>query len=188
MKYLKKYESPDKLMISDKSSTYGIKVHNHNDLDSVSFGYQDNEMRITRQNKDRFTQQARGTLTHDDLCDDGRAGLDYPGRMWMKSKYISFWEYPRRLEMEKVLKDIENAYNNGKKYFTTNVQFIDGKMKGKYVNEKDGKFYFKDEEIFIDNIKDLDEPRRDSMMMPLSIYVRFYTIEKMILNLILIGR
>ena len=43
-----------------------------------------------------------------ELAPEGRRDFEFPGRFWPGEKIISFWIYPEKDELKKVLKDIEN--------------------------------------------------------------------------------
>lgn len=47
----------------------------------------------------------------EDVINYTRDDFDYAGRLWEKSKIISFWEYPPFGELKKVLKSIEKEFN-----------------------------------------------------------------------------
>lgn len=38
-------------------------------------------------------------------------GIKYPGRIWVREKFISFWVYPPLKEFKKMIKELENILN-----------------------------------------------------------------------------
>ena len=52
----------------------------------------------------------------DDYEGDGRYNFKYAGRIWLESNIVSFWTYPKKNEIKKVLDDISKEYNKIQKY------------------------------------------------------------------------
>jgi len=97
----KLYENPDTLRWVQNGEKK--KLHYQAD-DAITFGYVDEQMIVG----------GKGTnLSHGELCYEDRQGMKYPGRLWVDSKIITFWEYPSKEEMNNVIKDIQDTYNKG---------------------------------------------------------------------------
>lgn len=96
-------ESPDNFKISKNK-----KLHPF-DEDAYSFGYFEGHLYITDYG------ETHGKIMSGDSSDDletNRYDLEYPGRMWIKSKVISFWNYPKsNAEMRRIANDISYRYN-----------------------------------------------------------------------------
>lgn len=84
-------ESPDNVNKYNLSFT---------DSDSLAFGYYKGVMYVNK----RFHGD------HPDIQEMNliRSDFKYPGRVWLKSKIISFWKYPTEKEFHDVILDIEN--------------------------------------------------------------------------------
>jgi hypothetical protein len=106
----KLFETPDRI--------YSFNIHAHYaDRSAHPFGYNGkNEMKV-----------GRAGSTHD-WEGIGRF-FKYSGRVWMNQKIISFWMYPPKEEMEKVIKDLEEALSNQLQYGDMNVIWDDPEFK-----------------------------------------------------------
>lgn len=69
-----------------------------------AFGYHKGKLYISRPSK---THGEIGIGRGYNRIHPGRA-LEYAGRIWQKEKYISFWYYPPKEKLVKIIKDIEN--------------------------------------------------------------------------------
>jgi hypothetical protein len=91
-------ESPDHIFIVKNGEKVKIEV---TDPDAYPFGYYQGEIEIGR----------NGSF-HDELYNRLRIepiDLETTGRIWVNSKILSFWEYPERKELVKILKDLSRA-------------------------------------------------------------------------------
>jgi hypothetical protein len=103
IKLKKLVESPDTFIIPKRR-----KLHPF-DEDAYSFGYFEGNLYISDYS------ETHGELLSGDSSDDleiNRYDLEYPGRLWIKSKVISFWNYPKSNGMmKKIVDDISYKYN-----------------------------------------------------------------------------
>lgn len=100
MKYLKKYENPDEIHLTEPRD---VDTH-HKDDDALAFGYLKGKMHIS------FTE------THNQMAGiekgaEGRKKMKFPGRLWIEQQVISFWKFPTPEQLPKVLKDIKRTYD-----------------------------------------------------------------------------
>jgi len=86
-------ENPDRVK-AKKVSFYWDSKENY------AFGYLNGEMKVS---------EHQGT-THRELG-RSRRNFKYPGRFWPEKKLISFWVYPPRDSLKKVLLDIQEVHN-----------------------------------------------------------------------------
>lgn len=87
----KKFESAEIIMDYEND----IEIANFDDIDARSFGYYNDELYI-------------GSDYHCNLVDDlERRDFEYPGRLWLNKKLISFYIYPQKEKFAKVLNDIK---------------------------------------------------------------------------------
>jgi len=105
VKKFKIYESPDHVNYDKPYINLS-----YSDRDAIPFGYskEDDDVMIGKKNHNDI---------HADLSNDygkdygGREVLYFSGRMWVKYKVISFWDYPNDYEqLKEVLEDIEAEY------------------------------------------------------------------------------
>ena len=164
MKYLKKYENPDSIISINPITNKLINVHwsNH---DSVVFCYYNDEMLIG------FNKTHRELLEENDLNYDIESNglvirtiMDYPGRIWVKNKVISFWIYPTPEKLPKILDDIEEEYN--KHIDSVNID-SDHKLPKLDFNDPDWLI-----EVFDNNLRDPNDYdwRGTQKLVPLSNY------------------
>jgi len=88
-------------MLNENPDYIGKFKKAFHDIDSLAVGYFDDVMYV---NPNLHGQ-------HDDLVSKNliRNDFKYPGRLWTDEKIISFWKYPTKEELPKVLKDIEDV-------------------------------------------------------------------------------
>ena len=117
IKSYKIFESPDIVEIYKNNKLYNkISIF---DNDAVTFGYDNNKMITTK--KGFF-------ISHEEIL--SRSKLKYSGRLWTKHKIITFWNYPETdIKLNKIIKDIENAYNNEYLISIKSSQYDENKMK-----------------------------------------------------------
>jgi len=84
-------ESPDTII-------YNKNQIDWNDEISVPFSYHDNKLYIGRYNS-----------THANIM--GRSNTECNGRLFLKSKIITFWVFPKKNELKRILLDIQQKYN-----------------------------------------------------------------------------
>jgi len=114
MKYLKKYESPDRLEIDNKFLTYN--TYNARPFGIIKDKFKMNDKKFTRgEVKDNFVlgrEYSIHPLISLDLFGDSWDQIpykyfDYAGRLWSEDKVISFWEYPEsKEELQRVIDHI----------------------------------------------------------------------------------
>jgi len=123
----------DKLFESPDNITIDGNIHKWDDQTSkFTFGYLGGDF------------CGEFDVTHPQLCEIYDAygfdkfAMDYPGRVWVTYKIITFWEYPKDLEkLKNIIKDIENKsklkiWDNGYK-----IEIVtSGKLYGKHVWSK----------------------------------------------------
>ncbi len=95
---LKLFENPDTIIIDRKTELH------FSDTDAYAFGYFDGKMLIS----------ASGNIHFGIVQGRDRTFFKYSGRLWVNRKIISFWEYPPKNKMRKVLGDIEETYKKEK--------------------------------------------------------------------------
>lgn len=86
----------------------GRKIASWPDEDAVAFGYHNGDMLVSRGTHGEMKNWETGEMVR------SRDKLKYPGRLWRNSKLISFWEFPPRNKLVKVMKDVEKAWNSRK--------------------------------------------------------------------------
>ena len=93
----KLFENPDNIKYQTPDTDKIINI-DFEAKDSISFGYdkENNKMLVGKNN-------------HYYLVDRGRYVMIYSGRLWYDCKVISFWEYPTKEELPKILEDIKNS-------------------------------------------------------------------------------
>jgi len=95
-------ESPDNIYYNKRNLNYCTDG-------AYPFGYDDSN--------DDFLMTDFKCDTHDSLIsisgnESGREHMYFTGRVWIKEKLISFWDYPENYtKLKKVLKDLEEEYN-----------------------------------------------------------------------------
>ena len=91
-------ESPDSVMVGNKELEY-------DDKDTISFGYYKNKMYVSDYRGMHFEINDEYNLN---IPGEPRFKMKYPGRIWTKSKIITFWGYPKNhSEMKKTIEDLE---------------------------------------------------------------------------------
>lgn len=73
-------------------------------------------------------------------------GYNYPGRLWLNKKVMSFWEYPPKDEIIKVLEALQKAFNldknkklHNKNIFDFKIEIFDLKKSLRYIFSEFGK-------------------------------------------------
>lgn len=79
--------------------------------------------------------------------------MEYAGRLFYTSKVITFWEFPPKNKLEKVLKDIVKEFNRikSKAHLNFSINF-DSSWKIEIITSNKGKQYFQSDEDDIDDI------------------------------------
>jgi len=111
MKYLKKYENPDWVRgrkdggvdTNDELSTITASSGN-----AFAFAYNGGRIRTSEFYK-----------THSSI--GGRIDTEFPGRAWVDEKIISFWVYPPKDRLMKMLKDVEKDFNSNHPFSKINI-------------------------------------------------------------------
>jgi hypothetical protein len=105
----KLHENADYTNYQDKPLTW-------EDIEAIGFGYHWTNNYVLIDDPEDDPEEARYEMivfeqdAHNFVDDrKGRIGFDYPGRLWVDSKVISFWEHPPQNKIQKVLEDIEEA-------------------------------------------------------------------------------
>jgi len=93
-------ETPDQISVGSDHEKKELFSFNTGGA-AFPFGYYKNKMVIGQEGN-----------THGQTASQDRAKMQYPGRIWTTKKVISFWVYPPKGKLKKVLKDIENTFNN----------------------------------------------------------------------------
>ena len=137
-------ESPDMIEARNLGKILpGVRNLDLTDL-QVPFGYYNGKIRLGKINgihpaiKDLYPDMADKKSYRQDL--------KYAGRIWIKDRVISFWEYPETHKaLYDILSDIENEFpKQFKKHFTINpnnwyIEIVDKRLEGDNFPE-----YFKD--------------------------------------------
>lgn len=99
-------ESPDAISIK---SSFGYIV-DWTDPDARPFGMYDGVMYVSKRNE-THEEMGRDLANELDLNVSrlNRKDFQYAGRLWWRSKVISFWEYPPRNKLKKVIDLINRA-------------------------------------------------------------------------------
>jgi len=107
-----------------------------NDDDSYVFGYYNGKMYIERKGNHttlHWSIPPEKRLPMDNYLSDhewSRNMYKYPGRVWLRRKVISFWEYPPKYELQKVMRDIKKLGTPMGNLKDWKIEVID--KKGKY--------------------------------------------------------
>jgi len=98
-------ESPDWIYVPQKNGEPIKTLWNVGD--NRAFGYYDGKMYVAE--KDGITHGSLSMNYHDPKLPirTDRGDFIYPGRFWADKKIISFWVYPPKSKMKKVITDIE---------------------------------------------------------------------------------
>ena len=102
MKYLKYFESPDQII-------YKRQKYSWYDTDAYSFGYLYGEdMYISGKGETHLDLLFKLT---DDMKMESRFSFEYAGRIWINSRVISFWQYPKNYKkLLEIISDIEDEF------------------------------------------------------------------------------
>jgi len=99
-------ENPDKVFNNN-----GIIIADFMDNDTYVFGYISDKLYILSSPKNHFdlyqmyiTKDSKKNIYHN----LGRKEFQYPGRLWINKKLISFWVYPTKIKLKKIVNDLEN--------------------------------------------------------------------------------
>ena len=109
-----------------------------------------------------------GKNNHYYLVDRGRYVMIYSGRLWYDCKVISFWEYPTKEELPKILEDIKNSC---KETLNIDINFkdkwkIEIIYKSEWLNIK-----ISEDDLTNPNDKDWTDEDFKSKLIPLSTYI-----------------
>lgn len=100
MKNYKKFIESAEIIRDYNNNPYDNNLAYYDDSDAIAFGYYDGKLYIGNDCSDYHCDLNYG--------DPGeREELEYPGRLWYEKKLISFYEYPSKEKLPKVLKDIK---------------------------------------------------------------------------------
>lgn len=129
------FESPDGIEAGNLSDVRsGVNSLSLTDF-QIPFGYYDGKMRVGKLNgihpsiKELYQDIPKAKNT--------RKEFEYPGRIWIKDKIVSFWEYPKnKTELIKILSDVENEFfKMAKRPITINpndwyIEIVDKRLEG----------------------------------------------------------
>lgn len=132
----KLFESPDMI----EARNLGKIIPGKHTLDltdfQIPFGYYDGKMRVGKIN----SVHPIINMFYPDMEDKnfkGRRDMEYPGRLWIKERVISFWDYPETHKaLYDILSDIENEFHRKfGKVITINpnhwyIEIVDKKLEG----------------------------------------------------------
>lgn len=147
LKSFKLYENPDTVRWMENGEKQKLK---YDSPEAITFGYIDDKMYVTVKGE---------VISHGELCYGDRYGMTYPGRLWADHKIITFWSYPPKDELMKVIKDIEDQYND--EYVTSTIKNDETKTMKYYYDNKD-KIKIDDTwqiEIVVDESGDYTSPK-----------------------------
>ena len=152
----KLFENPDNIKYQTPDTDKIINI-DFEAKDSISFGYdkENNKMLVGKNN-------------HYYLVERGRYGMNYPGRLWYEYKIISFWEYPTKEELPKILEDIKNSCKE-----TLNIDIIfndDWKIEVIYKSEWSN-IKISEDDLTNPNDKDWTDEDFKSKLISLSTYI-----------------
>ena len=152
----KLFENPDNIKYQTPDTDKIINI-DFEAKDSISFGYdkENNKMLVGKNN-------------HYYLVDRGRYVMIYSGRLWYDCKVISFWEYPTKEELPKILEDIKNSC---KETLNIDINFkdkwkIEIIYKSEWLNIK-----ISEDDLTNPNDKDWTDEDFKSKLIPLSTYI-----------------
>lgn len=111
IKKFKTFESAEYIYDKDEHGD-SVRICSFSSFDARTFGYVPFEgnyyMVVGQSHKDWHCDLS--ALFNKELLLD-RFELKYPGRLWLDHKVITFWEYPPKEEMQKLLNDINDSYD-----------------------------------------------------------------------------
>jgi len=175
MKYLKKYklfENPDAIHQMDPVYHYLKKVAEWDDDDAYAFGIINGKMYLGAPAEThneytlRLRLQKKIETDYDKDVSGGRLRNKYPGRIWIKKKFISFWTYPTSgKEFEEICHMLEQAFKEQYNYDIIIWDDLEFKIEvnespiASVENSKDDNFYgawakYKEENIKLISLKD----------------------------------
>jgi len=111
-------------LVESAETIYSQDLQNlidHECKDARAFGYYKNKLHIAPSSK----------VWHSDLIWSttgvNRAVFDYPGRLWVEYKIISFWSYPNKEKLDEILNDIQVEMNSKKSKYNikSDIDFKD---------------------------------------------------------------
>lgn len=140
-------ESPDMIQADNLKTVTGSDNLNFRNNDAIAFGYygkkRKKRMLVSMPgdahyqlgNKENYNIMKYSKMFDKDIPNIDRTDLTYPGRLWKNEKIISFWTYPPKNELVKILSDIEKEYEKrfNKKLQIDNtwyIEIIEKKIKG----------------------------------------------------------
>jgi len=98
-------EDPDRVRVDNTKSP------EYYDNDALAFGYHKRKMYVSEPGETHPTIPIPGK-DPDDQFGTSRLDFDFAGRAWFGRGIISFWEYPTKDGMTKLLNDLDNAIAN----------------------------------------------------------------------------
>lgn len=105
------FESPDEYYDPNNDK---YVVWNDIKYKPVTFGWYEGKL-FTKEPKNGDTFSTIHAKLHPKYDEDGskisRSDWTTPGRLWLKTKVISFWEYPEKEELVSKLRELENKLN-----------------------------------------------------------------------------
>jgi len=104
----KLFESPDSIQALDPKYHYMKTIASFDDSDAYPFGFINGKMFVGEAGKTHFDFLPPEALND---VENNRSIFEYPGRIWIDKKLISFWKYPRsNSQLKSIIKSIENAF------------------------------------------------------------------------------
>lgn len=94
-----------------------ILIENPDSIDQFGASYENKDARAFGYYKNKFYGGYDSKIVHYELIGvedknfpKERYDFDYPGRLWLRKKVISFWEYPPKSKFKKIINDLEKFY------------------------------------------------------------------------------
>lgn len=120
---MKLKESPDFIYDINVDGKERKLYADWNDYDAICFGVYKGKMLV---GQSRSHMSLLGSVNPEMKNNTSvKEILTYPGRLWLNSKIISFWEYPSKTELPKILRSLKKEIN--KQGYGKISNFYDGK-------------------------------------------------------------
>ena len=104
------------------------------DSDAIAFGMYKGKMYVTKPGGYTHSYIKLNPKYTMENIPINRSGFKYSGRLWLDSKVITFWDYPSKNELKKIIKLLEDELN--RKMWNNNwlIEVVIGKNNEKYLN------------------------------------------------------
>ena len=120
-------ESPDSIDLYDEEGKFISSLDAFSE-DAFAFGYtkKHGHTIVSEKENTHFDMLYGNNLNKFDLktlknygysANQGRFQFDYPGRVWVNHKIISFWQYPDSSDLKKIINQINDVFKNAKKSY-----------------------------------------------------------------------